>query len=126
MRYTEADVLTREQSAQLLADLEDWCRKTGTSYTRLVTFARVPPSTRSRIRRGLCGITHDLANRMRTVMRDHPQGILKTEKPSYCIIQHKPDPTPIPDRSPCPRCGVRADIGCSHRPLMAGLSVSIR
>lgn len=22
-----------------------------------------------------------------------------------------------PDRSPCPRCAVRADIGCRHRPL---------
>lgn len=25
-----------------------------------------------------------------------------------------------PDRSPCPRCGVRHDIGCSHRSAVDG------
>lgn len=27
-----------------------------------------------------------------------------------------PAPRAVPDREPCPRCSVRGDVGCEHRP----------
>jgi hypothetical protein len=44
------------------------------------------------------------------------------ETAARIFLTHDPRPlkfvAPVaPDRSPCPRCGCRADIGCSHRRL---------
>lgn len=129
MRYSDADLLTPDEALSLLADMERWIRRTGTNYFRLTTAARVPPNTRSMIRQGKRRPTVKVADRIRAAMSANPRGIdrdkhlenrLAPSSEPRCI------PAPIADRSPCPRCGVRGDIGCKHQPGATRMSVSIR
>lgn len=118
MRYTDADLLTHEAGLELLKQMDGWCRRTGTNYFRLVTAARVPPNTRSMIRQGKRRLTIKLANRLTTAMEKNPRGISKERHYQHRIssvpLPQRPTPPPAPDRSPCPRCGTRKDIGCKH------------
>ena len=116
MRYSEADLVSEQRALEIIAELDRWCRRTGTTYNRFVTAARVPPSTRSKIRQGRLRLTIKLANRITATMADNPRGIRKGESAHVVIPRHTPVRLTV-DRSPCPRCGVRGDIGCKHRPL---------
>jgi hypothetical protein len=120
MRYTEADLLTAEQAKALLAEMDRWCRRTGTNYHRLATAARVAPNTRAMIRQGKRRPTIKVADRIRVAMAKNPRGIDR-EKHLANRLSPQAEPRVMPprivDRSPCPRCGVRADIGCAHRPV---------
>lgn len=119
MRYTDDDLLTHEEGRELLTQIESWCRRTGTNYFRLVTAARVPPNTRSMIRQGKRRLTIILANRLTVAMTQNPHGISKErhQRLRIPVVIARPMPTPAPDRSPCPRCGTRKDIGCKHFPV---------
>jgi hypothetical protein len=113
MRYSDPDLVPADQASQIIADLNRWCRRTGTSYSRFVTAAHVAPSVRSKVRRGL-RVTVTVAERIRRTMAENPRGISKAT--AYTPIKRIAASIVI-DRSPCPRCGVRGDIGCKHRPL---------
>lgn len=121
MRYTDADLLTADEAKALLADMERWIRRTGTNYFRLTTAARVPPNTRSMIRQGKRRVTKKVAARIRSAMRANETGIEWEKHIHNRKLSASPEPiyvpAPIADRSPCPRCGVRGDIGCKHQPL---------
>lgn len=129
MRYTEADLLTADEAKALLAEMERWIRRTGTNYFRLTTAARVPPNTRSMIRQGKRRPTVKIAIRIRAAMSDNPRGIDRDRHLANRLApssEPRRVPAPIADRSPCPRCGTRGDIGCKHQPGASGVSVSIR
>jgi hypothetical protein len=121
MRYTDADLLSPDAALQLMAIVDRWCRRTGTNYHRLVTAARVPPNTRAGVRQGKRRLTFTLAQRLTDTMEKNPYGITKQQHlvnrltPAAPFI-HQVIPEPV-DRSPCPRCGVRKDIGCKHFPI---------
>jgi hypothetical protein len=120
MRYAETDLLTAEQAKALLAEMDRWCRRTGTNYHRLVTAARVAPNTRAMIRQGKRRPTCKVADRIRAAMKRNPGGIDKQRHLANRLApppEPRIIPAPIPDRSPCPRCGTRGDIGCAHRPV---------
>lgn len=125
MRFTDDDLLTHDQAKKLLVDMERWCRRTGTNYFRLVTAARVPPNTRAAIRQRKRRITIKLANQIKTAMRKNPNGISK-ESHLRNRLAPPPPPPPAPiviDRTPCPFCGIRADIGCKHQPVSVPITI---
>lgn len=63
--------------------------------------------------------------KFREWMAANPDGIApkgnRIRRPTYRRVQIQPtDSIPQPvDRDPCFKCGVRADVGCSHRPVAA-------
>lgn len=117
-RFRDA-LLSEQESRTVIDDVTAWCRRTGTNYNKLVTAARVAPSTRSLVRRQKRRLTLETANRLRSTMLRYPQGISKAEHKSRLeqrrtAVTVERIPPRIVDRTPCPRCGVRADIGCRH------------
>jgi hypothetical protein len=112
MRYSEADLVSEQRALQIIALLDRWCRRTGTTYNRFVTAARVPPSTRSKIKQGRLRLTITLADRITRTMDENPRGITKGQQRVH-VPRHVPAPILL-DRSPCLRCGVRKDIGCGR------------
>jgi hypothetical protein len=48
--------------------------------------------------------------------------VRRIEKSITAAARRRPDPEPdqFVNRDPCPRCGVRADIGCSHSKVRLG------
>lgn len=131
MRH-ERLLLTIDESLALIAEINRWCRRTGTNYNRFVTAAGVRPSLRSSVRRGT-RLTITTAEIIRTTMRDNPRGIdreehkrrLKRRADDVVRRQRQRVAATYPavlvrvDRSPCPRCAVRKDIGCKHFPKEA-------
>lgn len=126
MRY---DLLSEDESRRVIEEVNAWCRRTGTNYNKLVTAARVNESTRYYVRTRRRRLTNDTAAKLRTAMRANPQGISKgehkarvraasaekLERQRTIRLRDFPAPT-VPDRTPCPRCGVRRDVGCTHWP----------
>lgn len=124
MRFTDADLLTHDEAAILLKEMEQWCRRTGTSYNRLVTAARVPPNTRASIRQRKRRITIKLAAKLRTAMNQNRKGIDKEQHLRNRLAPSDIPPKPpliVVDRSPCHRCGVRKDIGCGKCPVSVSM-----
>lgn len=127
MRH-ERLLLTIEESQMVVSEINRWCRKTGTNYNRLVTAAGVRPSLRSSVRRGT-RLTITTAEVIRSTMAQNPQGIAKDEHKrrvkrrarDQVRRQQQREQAQFPalpvrvDRTPCPRCGVRKDIGCRHQ-----------
>lgn len=121
MRY-EGQLLTEDESRDLIREVDRWCRRTGTNYNKLVTAARVPPSIRSSVKVRKKRVTKDVAARMRRIMRDFRQGITKEDLKQHVALSltraRALSETQIEslrvDREPCPKCGVRRDHGCKH------------
>lgn len=129
MRH-EAFLLTRDQSLALIAEVDSWCRRTGSNYNKLVTAARVNASIRSYVRHHGGRLTFETASRLRNAIEANPRGIDKAKhKLNVRLIATQrltvqrarfqrnfpAAVTPqIVDRSPCPKCGTRRDIGCKH------------
>lgn len=132
MRH-ERLLLTIEESRDLITEINRWCRKTGTNYNRLVIAAGVRPSLRSSVRRGT-RLTITTAQVIRTTMNQNPTGIDKDDHKRMIVrrtrervnrVKQKtqegyPAALVRVDRTPCPRCGVRKDIGCKHWEMIGG------
>lgn len=111
-------LLTEDESRELIGEVNDWCRRTGTNYNRLVTAAKVAVSTRSAVRHRSRRVTMMVAARLRAAMRDNPHGItreahkarLRRPALAQAVVTYL---QPV-DRTPCSRCGIRADVGCRH------------
>lgn len=126
MRH-EAFLMSEAESLAIIEQVNAWCRRTGSSYNKLVTAARVAPCTRSHVRMGKRRLTHQVAARLTATMQANPHGIAKDEHKrrvrevearalARVLYQRRTEPPRVVDRSPCPRCGVRRDIGCQHFP----------
>ncbi|ALJ15347.1 hypothetical protein ATM17_21510 [Sphingopyxis macrogoltabida] len=129
MRH-EQHLLSEAESRQVIDDVDAWLRRTGTNYNRLITAARVNASTRHCVRIKHRRLTIDTAHRLRDAMQAHPRGIGKGEHKARVRAaaaeqlerqraKRRRDFPALPitvDRSPCPRCGVRRDLGCDHYP----------
>lgn len=111
-------LLSEADSRRVIGEVDAWCRRTGTNYNKLVTAARVAVSTRSAVRQRQRRLTIETASRLRTTMAAHPQGIGKAEhKARLSQARQAFRPVEMPqrvDRSPCPNCGTRRDVGCVH------------
>lgn len=127
MRH-EAFLLTEAESRAIIERVNAWCRRTGSSYNKLITAARVAPCTRSHVRQGKRRLTHTVAARLLSTMEANPHGIAKDDHRrrvreiearalKRVITIRMAEPPRVVDRSPCPRCGVRRDIGCRHFPV---------
>lgn len=108
-------LLTDEDSRRVIDEVNAWCRRTGTNYNKLVTAARVNPSTRGWVRNGRSRLTIATAAKLREAMRANPRGIEKgehkTRLANYRAMFTAPPPPPPPiDRSPCIKCGTRMDL----------------
>ena len=127
MRH-ERLLLTIDESRALIAEMQRWIRRTGTNYNKLATAAGVNPSIRSDVRFRNIRLTITTAEKVRSAMASNPRGISKAQH-KRCVarrarerlarvqqrdrIIHPALPVRV-DRSPCPRCGTRKDIGCKH------------
>ena len=132
MRH-ERLLLTIDESRELITEINRWCRKTGTNYNRLVIAAGVRPSLRSSVRRGT-RLTITTAQVIRSTMAQNPLGIdrddhkrrVKRRARDQVLRQQQREQAAFPaepirvDRTPCPRCGVRKDIGCRHWEMIGG------
>ena len=107
-------LLSEEESRRVIDEVNGWCRRTGTNYNKLVTAARVNPSTRGWVRSGRSRLTFTTAAKLREAMRANPHGISKgehkTRLANYRARVAPPPPAPPPvDRSPCWKCGIPMD-----------------
>ena len=112
-------LLTEAESHAIIDEVNRWCRKTGTNYNKLITAAKVAPSTRSQVRHRERRITIEVARRLKQAMTLYPHGITKTEHKARLRRIYRPMPSEQIEsrrvhREPCPKCGTRADIGCKH------------
>ncbi len=100
------ELLTREQSLAVIAEVDRWCRKTGTNYNKLVIVAQVPVSTRHKVRRYEQRLTPRIANRLRETMAKYRHGISRDvyrgiRKPWEC---EQTELAPAPTRVVRERC----------------------
>jgi hypothetical protein len=123
VRY-EGCLLTVEESATLIDEVDRWCRRTGTNYNRLVVVAGVGVTTRHKVRLKGQRITLKVANRLRVAMMNNRFGISKEK---YRTVPKPWRREPVREmqerveiemrrvvRDICPRCGsVRYDYVCA-------------
>jgi len=111
-------LLSESESRAVIAEVDSWCRRTGSNYNRLVTAARVAVSTRSAVKHRNRRLTLETASRLRSTMSGNPHGIGKHEHKARLLRVREAFVPPPPlirvDRSPCPKCGARRDFGCEH------------
>lgn len=137
MRFKDC-LLSQAESMVLIDQVDAWCRRTSTNYNRLVIAAGVNVSTRSSVRhRGRC-LTFTVAARLRVAMKNHPRGITlaehrtRTTRAEVSAFERTmlritaELPPPRIDRTPCGKCGVRADIGCKHTQIWSAMPTGLR
>lgn len=119
-------LLTTGQSLAVMVEVDAWCRRTGTNYNRLIVAAGVAPSLRSDVRCRGRKLTKMTAQKLRRTMRQFASGISRQQHKEHLGEERRELAQQIEkqvrqiaavmtiDRTPCPRCGVRADIGCEH------------
>jgi hypothetical protein len=127
MRHEQL-LLSEADSRAVIDEVNAWCRRTGTNYNKLVTAARVAPCIRSVVRHRGGRMTIATARKFRDAMEAHRYGISKGDHKTRVLVRageavsrqrarHRvafpAEPLRV-DRSPCPRCGARRDIGCVH------------
>ena len=127
-------LLTRAESLELMDKVDTWCRKTATNYNRLVTAAGVNVSIRHHVRKKDRRLTRATATLLRKAMRENPGGIAWQDHKARVAGQRRELRAEISrqvraeviqmnvqrvDRTPCPRCGVRADVGCKHTRVLS-------
>lgn len=125
MRH-EQHLLSEVESARVIDEINAWCRRTGTNYNKLITAARVNTSLRYCVLFRGCKMREDTAARLRGAMSANPRGIEKGEHRSRVranavrLATRQQDErsrlTRPVDRSPCPYCETRRDLGCRHFP----------
>jgi len=120
MRH-EQHLLSEAESARVIDEVNAWCRRTGTNYLKLVTAARVAPSTRSAVRHRRRKLTIYTAAKLRGAMAANPNGISKGEhKARLSRARAEAVRTivlpPRVDSRTCDLCGARRAVGCRHHP----------
>jgi hypothetical protein len=118
MRHEQL-LLTEGESRLVIEEVNSWIRRTGTNWNKLVTAARVNPSTRGWVRSGRSRLSITTAAKLKEAMRANPHGIAKgehkTRLANYRARFVPPPPPPAPvDRTPCIRCGANPANGCEH------------
>lgn len=123
MRH-EQHLLSEAESRKVIDEVNAWCRRTGTNYNKLVTAARVHVSTRHAVRFRSRRLTIATAQKLRETMSSRPHGIDKDDHKArvqliarQVVETQRAEVAAVPlhvDRSPCPSCGSRRDLGCVH------------
>lgn len=133
-------LLTHAESCALLDVVERWCSQTATNYSKLMLAAGVAPSIRSHVRLKERPITEATAAKLQTAMEANPSGISKSqsktrrreiEQSAFARVQATvvaiaAATHPIVDRTPCPWCNVRGDIGCRHNRTLSAAPDRVR
>lgn len=122
-------------AAELLAEIDAYCERTGTPAARVGKLAFNHFGFVALLRkRGW--LTDESAAVIRQLIATYPDGIAETELHQRTLLEcmsprarrrarealaasvekDAADAAPRVHRDPCPRCAVRADIGCKHRP----------
>ena len=120
-------LLNDADSQAVIEEVNAWCRRTGTNYNKLVTAARVNPTTRSGVRNRGKRLAVSTAQKLRMAMAAYPNGIdkgshkarVRRSATEYLDSQRARQARNYPaivrvDRSECKTCGARRDIGCEH------------
>lgn len=120
------------EAKALLADVEGWCAKTGTPETTIGHKLFLHPGFVGLLRKRLT-VSPEKEEAVRNFLTEHPFGWSGTlplthangTRPAYRASSPKARQRiaeetrlaamPVIDRTPCSRCGIRADIGCKHQ-----------
>ena len=107
-----ADALRRaaaDRGMQLSAFLAPLTASPG-KFMKQLTEAKAPrPLTAHRIRALINGAAMPRPRGIRLAELDAPRRVMSASEPEASIAKRV-------SRDPCPRCAVRGDIGCRHRP----------
>jgi hypothetical protein len=132
MTYNRTDAATA-----MLAEIEAWCARTATPEGTIGHVLFFHPGFVGLLRKRLT-LSEEKEIAVRAFLyHDHPNGyrgelpkthangtrpVKRLSKPGRCKCA--PDDKFLPpkvDRDPCPRCGVRHDIGCNHSRAPLGM-----
>lgn len=127
-----------EAATSLLRDVEAWCASTGTAETAIGHLLFLHPGFIGLLRKRLT-VTEEKESEVRAFMATHPAGwagmlplthangtrpVERASSPAArrriveaqrrLAAKEAADAAPRVYRDPCPRCGVRGDIGCGH------------
>lgn len=129
----------KPQAAALLAEIDAYCERTGTPVGRVGTIAfnhaGFVPLLRKR-----GWLRDESAAVISQLLANYPDGIPEAELHRRTLLDSlsprvrrrarealaasaekaAAEAAPRVHRDPCARCGVRADIGCGHRPVKLG------
>jgi hypothetical protein len=114
------------EAAVLLQEIVDWCARTDTPETSIGHVLFLHPGFVGLMRLRLT-VSEDKEAAVRQFMADHPNG-WRGDLPVTHGNGTKPRREKVPatrltdeeivsrrvDRSACPHCGVRSDVGCKH------------
>ena len=128
-------LLSLTESRAVMNEVDAWCRRTGTNYRRLIVAAGLTCSIRSDVRKRQRKLTTMTAKKLRRTMQQYGAGISREQHKAHLDacgdrvtlrrahgalsvqvqrqVREHVEALRV-DRTPCPRCGVRADIGCEH------------
>lgn len=115
------------EAKSLLADVKEWCLKTGTAETAIGHVLFLHPGFVGLLRKRLT-VTAEKEEEVRAFLTEHPFGW-----PGTLPVKHANGTRPVKhpavgrpplpamratvDRTPCSYCGTRADFGCKHQPV---------
>ena len=106
-----------DAARQVLAEINDWCARNNAAETLIGRVLFLHPGFVGLLRKRL-----QLSEAKETIVRRflaaHPNGYCgDARKVRINVRQPRAGDDrlyPRVDRDPCPRCGIRADIGCAH------------
>jgi hypothetical protein len=126
-----------ESAKELLKEISVWCVDTGTKETAIGHALFLHPGFVGLLRKRMT-LSEESEIAVRSfIYHDFPDGyhgelpkthahgtrpVKRASKPGRCKCG--PDDTALPpriERDPCPRCGVRRDIGCNHTRAPLGM-----
>lgn len=124
-------LLSHAESRKVVAEVDAWCRRTGTNYNKLIVAAGVAPSLRSDVRCRGRKLTTMTAQKLRRTMLQFGAGISRAQHKEHLGLRREQESLRIAvqrqvrehveslrvDRTPCSNCGVRADM---HREFGCG------
>lgn len=116
-------------ASDILPAVEAYLAATGIAPTRFGRRAGVSGRIVFELRKG-SGIQQKTADRLNAFMRGDPDGICAGKPRKKYSIHNRvknaglpSGPVIILDRTPCFKCGVRADLGCRHQPKSAAIRI---
>lgn len=121
-------------ASQLLSDMQHWCSSTGTPPNSVGHVLFLHPGFFGLLRKRLT-VTEEKEEAVREFMASYPNGWRGLLPQMHANIAGRraaglssadtgrrfTDDQPRVDRDPCPRCGVRHDIGCGHSRAPLGM-----
>lgn len=133
-----------DAATALLADIESWCSRTGTPETSIGHLLFLHPGFVGLLRKRLT-VSEEKEAAVRNFIAEHPSGwsgvlplthangtrpVERASSPAArrraaeaarrTAAEAEIEARERVHRDPCPRCGVRADIGCMHSPTRLG------